>query len=313
MNIKNYIPILNLLELFIVLPAHILMSRMALLKEKYVILLTLVSLWGYVFEVTVSLINNVPINSLNKVSHFLKHFHKSPSLQDLKPFGCAVYPFLRPYNKHKFTFRSAPYVYLGYNPLHSAFRCLDVASNRIYLARHVTFHEKIFPYKTLLQSSQHSSSSPSASPPWLTMTQTTYSHLGPAQPPGNSSFLSLNTLSPSPSPLVSISGSTAASASPSPINLIVDLTGYDSLSSASTPPSTLPVLSSPPPPSRTNPMVLRPNTMSRREAHTVSRQKDYLQLEPQTFKQVIPYVPWKSAMQSKFATLLANKTWTLVP
>jgi hypothetical protein len=106
--------------------------------------------WGYAFEVAVSLINNLPTHSLHQASPFLKLFCKTPSLQELKPFGCAVYPFLCPYNKHKFTFGSAPCIYLVCNPTYSAFRCLDIASNHIYLAQHVIFHEKIFPYQSLL-------------------------------------------------------------------------------------------------------------------------------------------------------------------
>jgi hypothetical protein len=145
------------------------------------------------------------------------------------------------------------------------------------------------------------------------MTQTTYSHLGPAQPPSNSSYLLLTTWSRSPPTPISTSGSPAASAPPSPIDHVVDLTGYDSSSSASAPHSTSPIMSPMPPPSRTHRMALRPTTMFCREVYTVSRQKDYLQLEPQTFKQVVPYVAWKSAMQSEFTALLANKTWSLVP
>jgi hypothetical protein len=229
--------------------------------------------WGYAFEVAVSLLNNLPTTALKNASPFLKLFRHPPSLMDIKPFGCAIFPFLRPYNKHKFAFRSAPCVYLGCSPSHSAFRCLDVSSNRVYLARHATFHEHVFPYQTLLQTSQQSPSLLPPSPPWLTVTHHTTSPSAPAQTSGISSSLSA---SPSSNPTPSASSPTS-------------------------------------PPSRTHPMVLRPRTMSRREAHVVSRQKDFLQLEPHTFHQAVSYNVWKEAMHSEFTALLANKTWSLVP
>jgi len=33
----------------------------------------------------------------------------------LHVFGCACYPFLRPYNKSKFDFRSTMFLFLGYS------------------------------------------------------------------------------------------------------------------------------------------------------------------------------------------------------
>jgi len=34
----------------------------------------------------------------------------------------------------------------GYNNYHLGYRCLDLLSNHIYLARHVRFHKNIFPF-----------------------------------------------------------------------------------------------------------------------------------------------------------------------
>lgn len=40
-------------------------------------------------------------------------FHTIPDYTNLKIFGCQCFPHLRPFNKHKFQFRSSPCVYLG--------------------------------------------------------------------------------------------------------------------------------------------------------------------------------------------------------
>ena len=60
-------------------------------------------------------------------------------------FGCLCFPFLRPYHAHKLDFRSSSCVFLGYSSSHLGYRCLDLASNRIYVSHHVHFHENIFP------------------------------------------------------------------------------------------------------------------------------------------------------------------------
>ena len=43
-------------------------------------------------------------------------------------------------------FRSTPCVFLGYSTSHVGYRCLDLSSKQIYLARHVQFHETVFPF-----------------------------------------------------------------------------------------------------------------------------------------------------------------------
>ncbi|GKB30077.1 nucleotide-binding alpha-beta plait domain-containing protein [Tanacetum coccineum] len=43
-------------------------------------------------------------------------------------------------------FRSTPCVFLGYNPSHHGYRCLDISIERLYIARHVHFNEAQFPF-----------------------------------------------------------------------------------------------------------------------------------------------------------------------
>ena len=62
-----------------------------------------------------------------------------------KTFGCVCYPLLRPYNKHKMSFRSSLCVFLGYASNHKGYMCLS-PSGRMYITRHVTFNESVFPY-----------------------------------------------------------------------------------------------------------------------------------------------------------------------
>ncbi|GJZ80104.1 retrovirus-related pol polyprotein from transposon TNT 1-94 [Tanacetum coccineum] len=43
-------------------------------------------------------------------------------------------------------FCSTPCVFLGYNPSHHGYRCLDISTERLYIARHVRFNEAQFPF-----------------------------------------------------------------------------------------------------------------------------------------------------------------------
>nr|GEX68483.1 hypothetical protein [Tanacetum cinerariifolium] len=49
-------------------------------------------------------------------------------------------------HRHKMDFRSTPCVFLGYSPSHHGYRCLDISTERLYIARHVRFNEAQFPF-----------------------------------------------------------------------------------------------------------------------------------------------------------------------
>ncbi|KAL5818483.1 hypothetical protein ACOSQ4_022325 [Xanthoceras sorbifolium] len=75
-----------------------------------------------------------------------------PNYQFMKAFGCACFPYLRDYNKHKLDFHSSKCVFIGYSIVHKGYRCLHV-SGKVYISRHVVFNELDFPYKDINHSS----------------------------------------------------------------------------------------------------------------------------------------------------------------
>ena len=58
--------------------------------------------WNYAFEMSCSSINNLPTPILNNSSPYFVLFHKHPDYSTQKPFGCTIFPLLRPYNNHKY-------------------------------------------------------------------------------------------------------------------------------------------------------------------------------------------------------------------
>src|SRR3954470_9948702 len=72
-----------------------------------------------------------------------------PDYTFLKVFGCACWPHLRPYNKHKLEFQSKKCLFLGYSSLHKGYKCLHVPTNHVYISRDVVFDENVFPFHAL--------------------------------------------------------------------------------------------------------------------------------------------------------------------
>jgi hypothetical protein len=62
--------------------------------------------------------------------------------------------FLRPYHAHKLDFCSSTCVFLGNSSSHLGYRCLDLASQRIYVSCHVCFHKDVFPFANSEQIAQ---------------------------------------------------------------------------------------------------------------------------------------------------------------
>ncbi|KAJ3703988.1 hypothetical protein LUZ61_007693 [Rhynchospora tenuis] len=106
------------------------------------------SYWDEIFASVVYLINRLPTTSVNTIP-YQKLFNHNPDFLFLKVLGCLCYPYTRPYNDHKLQMRSIPCVFIGYAYNQKGYKCLDLATNRIYVSRHVVFNEQSFPFSSL--------------------------------------------------------------------------------------------------------------------------------------------------------------------
>jgi histone deacetylase 1/2 len=105
--------------------------------------------WDEAFVSATYLINRTPSKLLQFVTPLERLYEQKPDYSFLKVFGCACWPNLRPYNQRKLAFRSKQCVFLGYSPHHKGYKCLDVASGRVYISRDVIFEETNFPFSKL--------------------------------------------------------------------------------------------------------------------------------------------------------------------
>lgn len=111
------------------------------------------NLWVEAIYTANFLINLLPTSVHDKLlSPFEKLSGQSPVYTALRVFGCACYPYLRPYAKNKFDPKSLVCVFLGYSEHHKGYRCLHPPTCKVYINRHVLFDESRFPYKDCYKS-----------------------------------------------------------------------------------------------------------------------------------------------------------------
>lgn len=102
--------------------------------------------WVDAFSTATYIINRLPTSILNNISPFELLYCKPPNYENFHPFGCRVYPCLRDYAPNKFSPRSLPCIFLGYNTTYKGFRCFDSHTSRTYITRHACFDEIYFPF-----------------------------------------------------------------------------------------------------------------------------------------------------------------------
>lgn len=107
-----------------------------------------VSFWGEATLTAIFLINRLPTLVLQRQTPFQRLFNQMPDYNFLRVFGCACFPWLRPYIHDKLQLRSKCYVFLGYASKAKWYHCLDRDTGRVFISRHVLFCETIFPFST---------------------------------------------------------------------------------------------------------------------------------------------------------------------
>ncbi|KAM2697976.1 hypothetical protein EV1_037031 [Malus domestica] len=111
--------------------------------------------WSSAFKTAAYLINRMPTPLLHNLSPFTQLFDEQPNYSRLRTFGCLCFPWLHPYNSNKLLPCSRPCLFLGYSSNQSAFQCLDLSSNKLFISRHVQFDESTFPLANLPSSIPH--------------------------------------------------------------------------------------------------------------------------------------------------------------
>ncbi|KAJ9538821.1 LOW QUALITY PROTEIN: hypothetical protein OSB04_031554 [Centaurea solstitialis] len=232
--------------------------------------------------------------------HVFKH---KPDFSFLRVFGCQCYPHLRPYNKHKMDFRSTPCVFLGYSTSRHGYRCYDPQLDRLYIAHHVRFNERSFPF--------HISPTPTPTPPAPNPYVSTYPN--PDLPPTDLPSTTPTTPEPSTVPTVQSVPQNTPPTSPStiatdhPTTQPPMLQTYHRRSKTTEPrppPTPTPTHTTTGQPTRTRPPNLRPNHKPTKpyNASSYHTQLPSPNTEPTTFTIANRYPQWRSVMADEDQT-----------
>ena len=262
--------------------------------------------WPYAFSTAIYVINRLPPSRQGHCSPWELLFHRKPSYELFKPFGCLCYPLLRHYNQHKLQPRSVKCIFLGYATNAKGYICFDPKSHKFYTSRHVHFTESVFPFNK----NPNSKSIQPVSPTWL---QTNlFFHECPLLPIFGSGPTSPSILGPIPSSSPQISPSLLFE------SIVSNTESVTSTPIVPDPSPSQPIHSNPPPPvapqTSQHPMQTRAKSgiFKPKRAHNTTT-VDYLNTEPPNFKTALQYPQWHEAMTSEFQALQRQATWTLVP
>ncbi|KAG8478945.1 hypothetical protein CXB51_028950 [Gossypium anomalum] len=230
-----------------------------------------------------------------------------PDYKLLKVFDCHCFPYLRPYNKHKLQYRSRACTYLGYNPNHKGYKCLD-DNGRIFVLRHVVFDETFSPFTK--------TEAPSAQP-----TQTMTHQQSPARlsGAGAGAATSLSNATGVPHGLASTSvgqpgflaASSSVSQSSGSLEMIHEVSNFNMGSSCGivNQPGVVPTISAAPDGFNTHPIQTRSKCGIFKPKVYATKLEDY---EPIIIEEAFLSLEWSKAAQQEYNALMHNQTCELV-
>lgn len=275
--------------------------------------------WDEIFSSTVYLINRLPSHT---TIPYTSLFNKAPNYSFLRVLGCLCFPYTRDYNSHKLQLRALPCIFLGYALAQKGYRCLHLATNKVFVSINVKFDEATFPFRI-------NSASPSSQPSLTDCTFSPPTYL--AQPTSLNSPSQPNSICSLPQPISNLPSqpitSPINSQAPQPTTQPNPAELPSPAHCANHSPCTPPVHGADPIPPATStskhpatsqsvhPMTTRtrdntrkPRTFPNHVAYSTS-----LETEPTTFAQANTHPEWRHAMAQEIDALAHNQTWTLVP
>ncbi|CAH9077886.1 unnamed protein product [Cuscuta epithymum] len=112
-----------------------------------------ITFWGECILTAGYLINRLPSPISDNKSPYELLYHKVPSYDRLRVFGCLCYAHNKDRNGDKFASRGVKCVFLGYAYSQKGWKVFDLENQRHFISRDVRFFESNFPFKQLAKES----------------------------------------------------------------------------------------------------------------------------------------------------------------
>jgi histone deacetylase 1/2 len=105
--------------------------------------------WVEALHHATHVLNRLPTKTISAPSSYFSLHNTHPDYSSLHIFGCLCYPNTASTMSHKLAPYSSACIFLGYSPHNKSYRCMDLATHRILISRHVVFDDSNFPYASL--------------------------------------------------------------------------------------------------------------------------------------------------------------------
>ncbi|KAL0383129.1 UNVERIFIED_CONTAM: Retrovirus-related Pol polyprotein from transposon TNT 1-94 [Sesamum calycinum] len=251
--------------------------------------------WGDAFLTATYLINRTPTQKLAWKTPY-ELLHGSPPLYNhLRVFGCLCFATNLDPHKTMFHKRASKCIFLGYSMHKKGYKLYDLDTNHPFTSRDVVFHESIYPYDAISQSSD---SCPLPTVPLYTENLRSNPSLSASVP----------TVSSSPSTEQAEHNLTLPSSSPSPN------------------PHSPPILPTPQPTRKSARITHKPSWLEDFVCHQdslllPSSNTAYMLFvaslsilqEPKSYKEAVKHPEWQEAMRQEIQALEQNCTWKITP
>ena len=150
--------------------------------------------WGHAILMATSIINRLPSSLLSWKTPFKRLYHKPPTYDLLKVFGCLCFATITQPHRDKFSPCATRCIFLGLSPRQKAFKLYDLSTHNIFVSRDVKFHENIFPFQDI---PSQSIPTPLPNPPFFD-NQTSHPTISPLPSSHPTPIITL----PSPPPII---------------------------------------------------------------------------------------------------------------
>ncbi|XP_071700417.1 uncharacterized protein [Rutidosis leptorrhynchoides] len=280
--------------------------------------------WPHALQHATYLLNILLNKLLKNLSPTQLLYHRIPTYDHLRVFGCLCYPLIPSTKINKLQPRSTPCVFLGFPTNHHGYKCYDLSTKKIIISRHVIFDETslLFASHTTNTSTYKAftdtfnpifynspptnvpTTSPTPSSPIPNTTPGPNSQTSPLRDPTPSTDHAHNT----PTDTYNI---TPSINSPSPTDT------YNITSTSPASPTTSSTSNSPTvnttQPTRTMTTCAMQGIDKPRVPFNLSASTSNLYPLPSNPKQALTNPNWHHAMTDEYKALVDNKTWILVP